>query len=553
MPLRRMSWLAWVAVFLFLLAVSLPYLYALVAAGDRHVFTGLLFNPLDGNSYLAKMYQGIKGAWRFRLPYTAEPGQGAYLFLYYLFLGQAAKLLGAPIAIAYHVARLAGALFMIYAIFRFYAAILSESRQVWLAFGLALLGGGIGWLALPTGAVTADFWVAEAYPFLSAYANPHFPLTLGLLLWTLTPPGVDTAISAPVNLVRTVLQGWKIAPLVFLLALISPFAVVIAGLVLGGVIVLGYLLDDRVLSPAGRQYLGRLVWTSVIGAPVLVYDQWATMRSPQLSAWNAQNVTPAPAPWDFLLSFSPLLILAALGVWRLLRDRRVLGQAAFDPWLVPIVWVVLGILLLYTPLNLQRRFILGLYAPLCALAVWGVAWLAGSQPRRFRLIAIALFILVLPTNLFVILAAQHGIQGHDPLLYLDVDEAAAFHWLRQQPNSDALVLASPRTGLLIPANTGLRVVYGHPYETVEAERNKQAVEDFFSAGWDVSQKLDYLGKQSVDYIFVGPQERELGIFTEFPGTVPVFQSGLVTIYAFQPELTVVMSQAVWPEAAWVVW
>jgi hypothetical protein len=57
----------------------------------------------------------------------------------------------------------------------------------------------------------------------------------------------------------------------------------------------------------------------------------------------------------------------------------------------------------------------------------------------------------------------------------------------------------------------------------------------------------------VDYIFVGPQERELGIFTEFPGTVPVFQSGLVTIYAFQPELTAVMSQAVWPEAAWVIW
>ncbi len=553
MPHRRMPWLAWVAVFLFLLAVSLPYLYALVAAGDRHVFTGLLFNPLDGNTYLAKMYQGFNGAWQFHLPYTAEPGQGAYLFLYYLFLGHAARLSGTPIAIAYHVARLAAALFMIYAIFRFYAAILAESRHVWLAFGLALLGGGIGWLALPGGVITADFWVAEAYPFLSAYANPHFPLTLGLLLWILTPPGVDTAVGTPANLSQVVRRSWKTAPLVFLLALISPFAVIIAVLVLGGVIVLGCLLNGRVLGPAGRQYIGRLVWMAATGAPVLIYDQWVTMRSPQLRAWNAQNVTPAPAPWDFLLSFSPVLILAALGVWRLLKDRRARRAGAIDSWLVPIVWVVLGILLLYMPLNLQRRFILGLYAPLCPLAVCGVAWLAGGHQRRFRLIAIALFVLVLPTNLFVLLAAQHGIQGHDPLLYLHEDEAAAFQWLRQQPEADALVLASPRTGLLIPAHTGLRVVYGHPYETVDAESHKQAVEDFYSAGWDVSRKIDYLGTQAVEYIFVGPQEKVLGTFTEFPGTVPVFQSGSVTIYAFQTELTAVMPRAFWPEAAWVIW
>lgn len=535
MTLRRMPWLAWVVVFLFLLAVSLPYLYALLAAGDRHVFSGLLLNPLDGNSYLAKMFQGLAGSWQFRLPFTAEPGQGAYLFLYYLFLGHISRLLSLPTILIYHFARLAAALFMVYAVYRFYAATLPEARLVWLAFGLALLGGGMGWLALPTGAVTADFWVAEAYPFLSAYANPHFPLTLGLLLWILTPPGADALTDVPVIDLRSLLRSWKTALLALFLALISPFAVVIAVLVLLATSIISYLLHGRLLSPAGRIFASRLVWVSLIGAPVLIYDQWVTMSSPQLSAWNAQNVTPALGLWDFLLSFSPILLLAVLGGWQVVSDLRGGAVDSADTWLVPLVWVVLGILLLYAPLNLQRRFILGLYVPLCALAVWGAAWLSGTSDRHFRLVAIALFILVLPTNLLVMLAARHGIQQYDPMLYLQKDEAAAFQWLRQQGGADHLVLASPHTGLFIPAHTGMRVIYGHPYETVEAEMNKRDVEGFFSGRWSAQQEHDYLSLHGVDYVFVGPHEKELGSIIKLPGMVTAFQTGSVTIYAFQPD------------------
>ena len=33
------------------------------------------------------------------------------------------------------------------------------------------------------GRLGADFWVAEAYPFLSSFATPHFALGLALLVW----------------------------------------------------------------------------------------------------------------------------------------------------------------------------------------------------------------------------------------------------------------------------------------------------------------------------------------------------------------------------------
>ena len=57
-----------------------------------------------------------------------------------------------------------------------------SSAQYTLALILALFGSGLGWISALFGGITSDFWVAEAYPFLSMYTNPHFPLGLGLLL-----------------------------------------------------------------------------------------------------------------------------------------------------------------------------------------------------------------------------------------------------------------------------------------------------------------------------------------------------------------------------------
>ena len=56
-----------------------------------------------------------------------------------------------------------------------------------LGFAIAVLGSGVGWLAVVFGKFTSDFWVAEAYPFLSMYTNPHFSLGLGLMILALIP------------------------------------------------------------------------------------------------------------------------------------------------------------------------------------------------------------------------------------------------------------------------------------------------------------------------------------------------------------------------------
>lgn len=522
----------WLIGLVFGLAITLPYLYAWGSAGEGYEFGGFLVNPLDGNSYLAKMYQGWRGDLQFSLPYTAEPGDGAYLYLYYLFLGHLSRALSAPLVVIYHLARLAGAVFMLCALYRFCMAVVREARLGWLAFALAAFGAGLGWLGLPLGIVSADFWVAEAYPFLSAYTNAHFPLVLGILLWILTPPRQQIGVEDNAPFRQVFIHSWVNALLGLALAVVSPFAVAVAL-----VVCLGVIAARRLFRRSGwvsQVYASRLIWVAAGSLPVLVYDLWAFGSSPQLGAWNAQNITPALPAWDVLLSFSPVLLLAFLAGWRFWRERKTLDEQALDAWLVPLAWALTAMILVYLPFNLQRRFIVGLYVPLSVLAVWGLDWLAGGRPRRTWLLAFLMFLLVLPTNLFVLLSARYGLQTHDPLIVIRQDEVRALQWLEGNASPDALVLAAPRTGLFIPAHTGRRVIYGHPYETVQAESEKQAVLDFFSASWSQAQRSEFLEQRRVDYVFYGPEEQALGGLPPMQGLSPVFQSGDVTLFGVLP-------------------
>jgi len=139
---------AWVAAASVLVAAfaSLPYF---LAYGVRdHVFTGILINPIDGNSYLAKMAEGWRGDWLFTLPYTTDPGPGALIFTYYLFLGHLARWTGASLDLVYHAARAAGGLalsLMLFLTVSFHSAPYYTGADIVFAFAwtpLLLAGSG---------------------------------------------------------------------------------------------------------------------------------------------------------------------------------------------------------------------------------------------------------------------------------------------------------------------------------------------------------------------------------------------------------------------------
>jgi hypothetical protein len=494
MVVHRDRIIAGVVVLLVFVTISLPYIYGWRSAGADFQFNGFLLNPQDGNSYLAKMYQGYRGDIRFTLPYTAEKGNGAYIFLFYLLLGHLARLFSLPLVATFHVARVISAFLMYICLYRFLTHAFDQLHIRLFAFILAVIGSGMGWIALVFGKFTSDFWVAEAYPFLSAFSNPHFPLGLAfvLILFTFTKGR------------QSGLLNWLGALFSLCLAIILPFGVVLVLVILAGLVLweLFPSYSQLIRSPVFQ----RLVWIGLGGIPVLFYYVLVTNQDPLLRVWNSQNQTPSPPLWDLFVSLCPVIILAVVGIGlNFKRQDRLIRLL--------ITWTILGLLLLYIPWDLQRRFMLGYYIPVCALAAAGLGAIV-KRPGSYVIAAALLTILAIPTNLVIGMSTFHAINTHDSRIYLSAGEAEAFEWIASHTHSDSTILAAPDTGLYIPAYTGMRVLYGHPYETVDAILQRGRVAGFFDGKATTAEEGELLAE--VDYVFVGPRETLLGGYTPSP-------------------------------------
>jgi hypothetical protein len=482
---------------LFLLLVSLPYVLGWQAAGPQQTFGGFLLNPIDGNSYLAKMRQGLEGGWLFTLPYTPDAGPGAFINVYYLFLGHLAGWLHLPLLLVFHFARLAGCMLICFALFRLFTRLFSDSGLALWAYTLALFGAGLGWVAVVLGYFTSDFWVAEAYPFLAGFTNPHFALGLALQIWLITPGRTRTAASALLGLV---------------LALVYPFGWVVAVAVL---VVEALARGLRQLPAPDRNHL---LAVTLAGLPYMLYAFVAVNTHAFLAQWNQQNLTPAPEALDLLLSFSPVLLLAGVAAYQIIANRK--------PEMMRLaIWLLVGLALVYFPTELQRRFISGLFVPAAGLAVW---LLARLRPAWSRLGLIALLLLSLPTNALILLGAAGAAQRNDPALYVANVELEAFAWLDEHAPPRALVLAAPGTGLLLPTYADVQVLYGHPFETVQAPVSRAAVEDAFTGESSIAE---YAAAEQVDYVYYGAAERELGSITIPAVWERVYSAGGVEIFA----------------------
>jgi hypothetical protein len=347
----------------------------------------------------------------------------------------------------FHLARMVGAACMGLSLFHFYKITLGDDRQANLAWIFALFGSGLGWVVGLLGGFTMDFWVAEAYPFLAAYANPHFPLSIALVVHLLA----ISRQNQPASLLQAVVGSLA-------LAILQPFGVALL------IVILGF----EVLAGIFRR------------KPIL---------------------------WKFIL---------AVGIGGLMG------------------WMAAGLVFLVLPFGLQRRFLLGFFVPLAGLAVIGIqSWLS-ARSVNWEKACVWLLVVSLPTNLLVLATGAVGILTHPTQLYLTRGEAYAMQWIRASTAVGAIIVASPESGLLIPAHTGRRVFYGHPYETVNAEREKSDIEEALKS-INAETTLAVLKSRGADYLFWGQRERDIQPIAGFQPDLPVvFSSNEVKIYSLPP-------------------
>ncbi|MCP4418024.1 MAG: hypothetical protein GY805_15485, partial [Chloroflexi bacterium] len=69
----------------------IPYWLGNLLTPDGMVYTQLIMNPEDAQTYWAKMLQGFDGAWLYTIPFTPEPHAAAGVGIFYVWLGQLAR------------------------------------------------------------------------------------------------------------------------------------------------------------------------------------------------------------------------------------------------------------------------------------------------------------------------------------------------------------------------------------------------------------------------------------------------------------------------------
>jgi len=503
-----------------ILALSvLPYLAAWLAAPDGLTFGGILYNPLDGNSYLAKMRQGWQGDWLFHLPFTEEPHEGAFIFTFYLLLGHLARVLNLSLPLVFHLARLAASAFMMAMFWRLLGRFFADAAERKRAFLLVAVGAGFGWLFPTAEPLFPDLWIPEAFTFYSVLSNPHFPLAVALMAGV-----AEMALAVPQGegcRARTSRPYVWAGVCGLALAVVQPFAVPVIIAVLGAFVVLQV---TRRLP--WRPAFGMLLAAMVPALPVLAYDWWVYGHNPALAAWSAQNVTASPPAWHWLVAYGLLALLACAGVYTAIRRSP-------SPLDLPALWLFVAAAGMYVPFALQRRFSMGLQIPVGVLAAAGLGALTAKARAGIRRWAFALMLGVasLSAATLLMLGIVGGMSG-EPRLFLANDEAVALAELRGQSGGQGVVLASPELSAFVPAWAGNPVVYGHPYETIRAEQKKAEVERFFGDA-DEGYRSRFLTEHGVEYLIFGPRERAMasGLSPESLGMRLLLRQGEVEVWA----------------------
>jgi hypothetical protein len=485
-----------------MLFASLPTIYAWSRADADHAFTGFVYNTEDGNSYIAKMRLGARGAWLFQLFYTPEPHQPGIVFPFHLLLGKLAAGLGLSLVLTYHLARAVlgiGFLLTIYSFISFFTTDLATRRLAWM---LIAAGSGLGWLLTILGAVNwlgslpLDFWVPEAYVFLVLYNLPHLALAEGLLLWAM----LWTLRAFERQDARWCLPAGLAA---FIMAWIVPFYVGVLAVALGAYLLA--LLARRRQLP--WRETGMAALTGSLAVPPVAYNAWLFTANPAFRTWAAQNVILSPHPLHYLLGYALLLLP---GVWGLLWALKEGG----DRWLFPVAWVLAVPLLLYMPFNLQRRMIAAVQVPLALLAAVALrAWFRDRKRIQSGYVALAAL-----SNLLLVAGSLGPISQGTPPIYRPGAEIEAFQWLNAHAVPDDIVLASFEVGNAIPAWTDLRVFAGHGPETLDQAGKLAALHRFFQPDTDDGWRMSLLREFGINYVFYGPQEHTLGAWD--PMTAP---------------------------------
>ena len=489
-------WISIVSVLLLLLG-SIPTWTGYRLETEELRFRGIYYDSQDYSVHMAMMEAGRQGEWTYQFRFTTEPHQPAYIRIFYIVLGHLSKWLGLATEATFQLARWILGFITLLALYRLMQRVFADPFWARVAFLLAALGSGLGWLQLifnwTSSRITPiDFWLIDGYVFFSLSVFPHFAfvaaaMCISLTLWLDFLKKPRWANIVWIGLTAVLVQ------------IVNPIAFAMADISLLGAALFSWWR----IKKFRRADIIALFAIAFAQIPLLAYNFTLLNNDPLWSQFTAQNQTLSPPPDYYLWGFGLFWPLVLPGIFVAFRTKSsALGAAVF--------WVVSAFLLAYAPTYVQIRFLLNVTVPLGILATKGLTKLfetgaaRGPGLARWRSSLVIFFVFLASISSIQIGLGQAAyLQTHPENLYYPVTLDYAIDWFREHAQYNDIVLASEATSQILAQKAGLRAYFGHQMETLGYTTKRENVQAFFQG------KLPDLASKPIKWVVYGPLERRL--------------------------------------------
>lgn len=498
---------------------ALPYVYQYRVAPQDKVFVGSYPIIYDKPTYLAEMVQGEEGKWKMINMYTTEPQKPVFLYPLYLGLGHAARISHISVENIFLVARFFFGTILLFVVLYFIRYFVPAGNQRKIAYFLALFASGAGWIfrhvqSLDLGAIP------DAVPMVRFSYFPHFSAAHILFLGAIIL--FYHSLKAKNGRFFAILAGIS----AFLLNFILPFTGLLLYFLITALFLIVFFATDKefLKNKFNLSETAKSLWKQnnfknaliffALSLPSLFFMYYTGTSDPVWMLVEKQNVLPTPPLTRVVTGLGLPLFFSIIGLWAWVKKDRITGLF-FSAWIIGVI------ALSYIPLwiyPMQRRFLeTAFYVPLAAAASFGIKAIYDYFKKKN-----VKFLLLKFTYIFLMLALpllggsniqnwqifSYFINKTDkPTYYLPEENIEAMKWLKQNTESDSIILSSFDNGNVMPYFAARMVYVGHGPMTLSVNEKIAEAEDFYSGKYPPNDAYLFLKSKKINYVFYSENEK----------------------------------------------
>lgn len=487
-----------------ILLTTFPFVYRQLTTPEDDYYLGVpQLNRMDYFNYFSYIEQARQGNFLFENFYTTEKQSRIIFNPFFLILGLIAKVARLSAVITFQLARIILIPVFIFIYYLFLSFLLRNKLKQKICLAITCFAGGLGIFLLSFDFSlifrSMEFWIPEAITFLSLYTNALFIFSLSLIVFVLL-----------LMLMAIKNKKYKYSVLAGLTGLIlfqsHPYHMPTIFAILG-IFCFLVVLKQKKYFP-----LKHLLIFTIISTPTLVYYYW--MSSHWLTIHRISQAIPlgyTPSPLIVFISYGLLLPWTIIGWIFLLKKQK---KQITDLFL--IIWLPVHIILIYSPIPLQRRLIEGLHLIICILATIGLfvigqkikntylykKWLTNTINNKTInfVLSLGFLILIMSSNVLWLYAdSTHFFRV--TMTTITQDEFSSLQWIKQNTPQTTIILASDLDINNIIPGMALRKVYiGHICETLFCKNKIQQTKWFWETNDNDQKKIEFLRKNNINYL-----------------------------------------------------